>query len=137
MSQQQKQQEEIPEFEDLTGLPAPRKNETVNQYFARRHEEQEETRLVFLKEGVKGGLLYSGTTAGGIALASFLSPRFRKALSWNIRTFIVSSGFVAGFWIWGETMSRQAINDRLYREMDQYYNQPQGQQQQQQPAKKN
>ncbi|EFA78688.1 hypothetical protein PPL_08149 [Heterostelium album PN500] len=119
-------------FEDLSGPGAPVKKESQQQYFARRSQEEEESRQVFLRQGIKGGLIYTGVTAALVAAGTYFSPRIRQTLSWNIRAFIVSSGFVAGFWIYGETSSRQVIHNRLYKEMDQFYNQPHQQQQQQQ-----
>ncbi|GAM29208.1 hypothetical protein SAMD00019534_123840, partial [Acytostelium subglobosum LB1] len=113
---------EIPPFEDLSGPEAPNRRETHEQYLKRREVEEREGKEVFLREGIKGGLLYTAVTASVVAVGSLISPKFRKTLSWNIRTFIVSSGFVAGFWIWGETRSRDLIHSRIYRDMDNFYN---------------
>ncbi|EGC29328.1 hypothetical protein DICPUDRAFT_93168 [Dictyostelium purpureum] len=120
----QKKPQVIEPFEDLTGVGAPIKKESREQYLQRRHQEEDETRSAFYREGIKGGLLYSGITATGVAAGVLLSKTFKKNVTWNIRTFIISSGFIAGFWIWGEKASMSVIQQRLYKEMDQYYNQP-------------
>ncbi|EGG20571.1 hypothetical protein DFA_00432 [Cavenderia fasciculata] len=109
-------------YEDLSGPSAPPpKKESTEQYFKRRENEMEETRGVFMKEGFKGGIIFTAVTSGCILGASLISPRFRQTLSWANRTFIISSGFVAGFWIYGETASHQFIHDRLAKEMDDYH----------------
>ncbi|KAN0003878.1 hypothetical protein ACTFIZ_010051 [Dictyostelium cf. discoideum] len=111
-------------FEDLTGVGAPYKKESRSQYLERRHREEDETRSIFYKEGLKGGLIFSGVATTGIAAACFKSHTFKKSVTWNIRAFLVSSAFIAGFWIYGETASMKLMKQRVYDEMDQYYNHP-------------
>jgi len=129
MTSVNKQVEEIEPYDDLSGVGAPFKRESEKDYFARRAREEEETRQVFLKEGLKGGFYVCAATAGFILGASLISNKFKKTVSYNIRTFLISSGFIAGFWVWGETASLKFMKGRLHRQMEQYYNEPNEQQQ--------
>ncbi|KAF2072382.1 hypothetical protein CYY_006300 [Polysphondylium violaceum] len=122
-----KVEEIIEPFDDLSGVGAPFKRESEVDYFARRAREQEETRQVFLKEGIKGGIYVCAATAGFILAGSLISHKFRKTISYNIRTFIISSGFIAGFWVWGETASLKFIKSRLHNQMVRHYNEPETQ----------
>jgi len=72
----------------------------------------EECRTVFLQEGLKMGLLFGALSMAACMIAPrYMSPRALKAFPVNLRVFLTSAGFVAGFWAGGEPASNHCVRD--------------------------
>ncbi|KYQ88438.1 putative FAM18-like protein [Tieghemostelium lacteum] len=74
--QQQPQQKVIEPYDDLSGVGAPFKTQTSAEYFTKRQKDLEETRKVFLSEGIKGATIFTLATSAAVFTGVFLCRHY-------------------------------------------------------------